>query len=61
MPFLCIYSEVIYIIISTKLCIGKYIDKVHYVCDVLDYNTVTWWNCEDDTITPYPGYPIRFI
>ena len=34
-------------------------DKVHYVCDVLDYNTGTWWNCDDETITQYPGYPIN--
>ena len=32
-------------------------DKDHYVCDVLDYITGTWWNCNDDTITQYSGYP----
>ena len=31
---------------------------VQYLCDVLDYNTGTWWNCVDDTITQYPGYPM---
>ena len=34
-------------------------DKGHYVCDVLHYNTGTCWNCEDETITQYPGYPIN--
>ena len=34
-------------------------DKVHYFCDVLDYNTVIWWNCDDETITQYPGYPMN--
>ena len=25
------------------------------------YNTTqgTWWNCDDDTVTQYPGYPIN--
>ena len=31
-------------------------DKGHYVYDLLDYNTGTWWNCDDETITQYPGY-----
>ena len=30
-------------------------NKGHYVCDVLDYNTGTRWNCDDETITQYPG------
>ena len=29
----------------------------HYVCDILEYNIVTGWNCDDDTITKYSGYP----
>ena len=32
-------------------------DSGHYACDILDYNTGTWWNCDDDTITKYSGYP----
>ena len=33
-------------------------DSGHYVCDVLDYNTGTWWRCDDDTtIKNYSGYP----
>ena len=34
-------------------------DQVHYVCDVLDYNTGTWWNCDDEIITEYQGYPMN--
>ena len=34
-------------------------NKGHYVCDVLDYNTVTWWNFDGETITQYPGYPMN--
>ena len=31
-------------------------DKGHYVCGLLDYNTGTWWNYDEETITQYPGY-----
>ena len=58
MSFTGTYDETIYILVSTKLHIGDDMDKVHYVCDVLYYNTGTWWNCGDDTITQYPEYPI---
>ena len=34
-------------------------NKGHYVCDVLDYNTGTWWNCDDKKITQYPGYQMN--
>ena len=52
-------SEVLYNIFSIKLHSGKNMDKGHYVCDVLDYITGTWWNCNDDTITQYPEYPMN--
>ena len=39
--------KVIYILVSIKLHIGNDMYQVHYVCDVLDYNTGTWWNCDD--------------
>ena len=39
MSFPGIDSEVIYIIVSIKLHIGKYMDKVHYLCGLLDHNT----------------------
>ena len=32
-------------------------DSGHCVCDVLDYNTWTWWICDNDIITSYSGYP----
>ena len=51
--------DVIYIIVSIKPHIGNDMDKVHYVCDVLDYNTRTWWNCDYETITQYPVYPMN--
>ena len=34
-------------------------EKVHCVFYVLYYNTVKWWNCDDETITQYPGYPMN--
>ena len=51
--------EVFYILVSIKIHIGNDMDKGHYVCDVLDYKTGTWWNCDDETITQYPRYPIN--
>ena len=40
-------SEVLYIIVSIKLHIGNDMEQGNYLCDVLDYNTGTWWNCDD--------------
>ena len=51
--------EVLYILASIKIHIGNYMDTGHYVCDVLDYKKGTWWNCDDETITQYPGYPMN--
>ena len=34
-------------------------DKGWFVCVVLYYNTGIWWNCDDDTRTQYPGYPMN--
>ena len=59
MSFLGIKSEVVYITVSIKLHIGKDMDKDHYSCDVLDYNRVTWWNYDDETITQYSGYTMN--
>ena len=44
------------LIVCIKLNIGNDMYKVHCVCDLLDYNTGTWWNFDDETITQYPGY-----
>ena len=53
------HPEVIYMIVSINLHIGNNMDKGHYVCVVLDYNTGTWWNCDDDTINKYSGYTLN--
>ena len=50
-------DEVVYIMISIKIYIDKDMNIGHYFCDVLDYNTETWWRCDDDIITNYSGYP----
>ena len=59
MSFPGIDSEVRYIPVYINLHIGKDVYKGHYVCDVLYYNTETWWNFDYDTITQYPGYPMN--
>ena len=59
MSFPGIESEVLYILVSINLHIGKDMDKGHYVCDVLYYNTGTWSDHDDDTITEYPGYSLN--
>ena len=46
-------------LVSIKLHISNDMDKGHYVCYVLDCNTGTWWNCDNDTITQYLGYPMN--
>ena len=50
------HPGVLYIIVFIKIHIGNDMDKVHYVCDVLEYNIRTWWNCYYYTKTQYPGY-----
>ena len=51
------HAELVYILVSIKIRIGKYMDIGHYICDVLDYNTGTQWNFDRDTITNYSEYP----
>ena len=51
--------KVLYILVSIKLHIGNDMDQGHYVCDLLYYNTGTWWNCDDGKVTQYPGYPMN--
>ena len=51
--------KVIYILVSIKLQISNDMDKGNYVCDVLDYSTGKWWNCDDEKVTQYPGYPMN--
>ena len=50
-------AEVLYILVSIKINIVNVMDIGHYICDVIDYSTGTWWNCDDDTITKYSVYP----
>ena len=47
------HDEVVYILVSIKLHVRKDMDSGHYICDVLDYNSGTWCNCDDDAITHY--------
>ena len=53
------HPEVLYIFVYLKLHIGNDVDKCHYVCDVLYYNTGTWWNSDGETITQYPVYSMN--
>ena len=39
--------EAVYIPVAIKIHVVKGMDICHYVCDVLDYNTRTWCNCDD--------------
>ena len=47
----------IYILVSINIHIGNGTNKGHYVCDILEYNTGTCWNCDDTTMTKYSVYP----
>ena len=51
--------EVIYVLVYIKYHIGNDMDQGHYICDVLYYITGTWWKCDDEIITKYPGYPMN--
>ena len=49
--------EVVYILVSIKINVGKYMDSGNYYCDVLYYNIGTWWICDDYRILNFRGYP----
>ena len=51
------YDEVVYILVSIKNNLGKFMGSGHCYCDILDYNTGTWWICDDDNISEFRGYP----
>ena len=51
--------KVIYVLVSIKYHIGNDMDQGHYVCDVLDYNTGTWWKRDDEIVTKYQGYTMN--
>ena len=59
MSFTDKHAEVLFVLVSINVNIGNDIYKGQYVCDILDYNTATWCNFDDDTITQYPGYAIN--
>ena len=50
------HDKVVYILVSIKLRVGKYIDGFDYVFDVFDSMTETWQKYDYDTITSYSGY-----
>ena len=59
MSFTDKHAEVLYIHVSINVNIGNDMNKGHYVCYVLDYNTATRYNFDDDTITQYPRYAMN--
>ena len=46
--------------VSININLRKDMDSGHYICDVLYYNTGTWWGCDDDIITNFSRYPENF-
>ena len=50
-------DEVLYILVSINLYVGKDMNSGHCDYDILDYNTGTWWNFNYNRITNYSGYP----
>ena len=46
----------VYILVSINIKVGKDMDSGHYIFYVLYYNTWTWWNCDNYTISNYSGY-----
>ena len=56
MSFSGIHDEVFCIMFSINIHVGEDMDSRHYVCYLLDYNTWTWWGCDDEIITNYSGY-----
>ena len=48
-------DEVVYILVSINIHEGKDMDSINYYCDILDYNTGTWWRCDDKRIIDFRG------
>ena len=48
MSFSDSYDEVVYILVSININPVKGVDSGNCYCDVLDYNTGTWWRCDGD-------------
>ena len=60
MSFSGSYDKVVYVLLSIKISVCKYMDIGHYLCNVLNYNIVTRWEFDDDIITNFSGYPENF-
>ena len=60
MSFSGSYDKVVYILLSIKISVGKYMDIGHYLCNVLNCNIETRWEFDDDIITNFSGYPENF-
>ena len=60
MSFSSSHDEVIFIMTSINIHVGKDMDICHYVCYLLYYNTGTWCRFDDEIITNYSGYPESF-
>ena len=43
--------------VSIKIHEGNKMYAGHYYYYELDYTTVTWWECDDDNILKFSGYP----
>ena len=54
-------SGVLYILVSINIHIGNDMGSGQYVCGVLECSTATWWNCDNDTINKYSGYPKKNV
>ena len=52
------HDEANYIIVVINIHVVNDIYSGNYVCGVLDYNTGTCWNCDDNTITNYSRNPV---
>ena len=49
-------DEVVYIIVSIKINVGKDMGSCRYYSDVLDHNTGIWWICDNEKMTDFRGY-----
>ena len=53
-------DELVYILVSIKICVNNYMHNGPYHCDVLDCSTGTWWVYDNEKITYFRGYPDNF-
>ena len=60
MSFSGIHDEVVYIMVSINIHVGKDMDSRHYACYLFYYNTGTCCKFDDEIITNYSGYPEKW-